>query len=126
VGCVAGACREDCSDCTPGEIGCDGTVAWLCNAPVAGCKTTLRIDCADRGLTCEAGDCVPGEAGPEASPEAVADAAPEETDVGAELDGITRTGGAGGCASGQAAGLLIGLLGLVAARGASRARRAAR
>ena len=126
VGCVAGTCREDCSDCTPGEIGCDGTVAWLCNEPEAGCKTTTRIDCADRGLTCAAGDCVPGEPGPDATPEADADAdaAPAEVDAatggGAEVDGVTRTGGAGGCASGGATGLLLGLSGLLAAASARR------
>jgi hypothetical protein len=119
VGCVDGACRQDCSDCTPGEIACDGTVAWICNDPVDGCSTTLRIDCADRGLTCEAGDCVPGEAPPEPGPEAVPDEAPSEADAGpvaqAETGETRRTGGAGGCAGGGFAGLALGLLGLLAA-----------
>ncbi len=119
IACVGGTCREDCFECEPGEIGCDGTVAWLCNAPVGGCKTHTRIDCADSGRMCEAGDCIlpeqpePGpDAGPEEAPDAGGDVAvPGPPAVAPKDDGCGA--GAGGAAP---LWLALAALGLLAAR----------
>jgi agmatine/peptidylarginine deiminase len=56
--CVAGTCRDDCATCTPGEMGCDGATSWLCVEGQGGCHAKQSVDCAGRGLTCTAGECV--------------------------------------------------------------------
>jgi len=150
VACLGGACREDCVACSPGEIGCDGTVAWMCMAGTGGCHSKQTFDCASQGLTCSAGDCVGGpaeppverapesspespiEGAPEVGPEPSAEGAPEATDDAAATEGGAETSARPvgrrdeGCASGSPdAGLGVALaLGALVGIGVRRRRRA--
>lgn len=137
--CVGSQCQADCENCTPGQIGCDGNVAWLCEAGPAGCNTTQRVDCSDTATTCVAGDCkgmgvdettpeaatetgpdVPSEAQPETASQTTATAEATGSDASAGVDTGVHTGGSHeGCDGGgsPAGALAIALsLGLAAWR----------
>jgi agmatine/peptidylarginine deiminase len=127
--CIEGLCRNDCVDCVPGAVFCDGAVSTLCVAGVDGCNGLERVDCAASGLDCEAGDCVeipevePGPETIEPGPEVVEPEpdSPEQDMVEPEDTGMDDDASAepakprskGGCEAGGIGGLAIGLLGLL-------------
>ncbi|MFT7580192.1 MAG: agmatine/peptidylarginine deiminase, partial [Myxococcota bacterium] len=88
--CLGNQCRADCVDCTPGVLGCDGTVATLCQGTAeAGCNQQVRIDCADRGLVCEVGDCVESDETPDTT--APDTTAPDATETDTTETDTTET-----------------------------------
>ncbi len=126
--CLNNECREDCFDCNPGEIGCDGTVAWLCIPGTGGCNQRQTVDCGVTGATCEAGDCIaPPVVEPDPEPDVMetdtntdedtsvnSDDSVGEEDTGSDGGGSKdsggcATGGAGGPWLALAACLLLGL-----------------
>lgn len=136
--CVAGACRDDCADCLPGDMGCDGAVAWRCVAGPEDCHLRELIDCAEAGETCDDGVCVDVPvADPDPEPD-VAEPAPETTtpdtsptEVGADAttdDELAPRGARdSGCgAGGTGPGALFGLAGLILVARYARSARALR
>ena len=126
--CVAGSCREDCVECTPGEMGCDGDVSWRCVEGADGCHSRAVTDCAASGRSCVEGDCVtvaeadpdPDLADGDRSDDASSDGddgdlGPEPGDTArAEAEATSSRSGEEGCASGGAlASTLMSLVVLV-------------
>lgn len=61
-----GQCEPACTDqCTEGEIGCDGDIAWVCGMTAGGCTDYADDNCADKGQVCLGGLCVEGGVDPD-------------------------------------------------------------
>ena len=59
-----GTCGAACTDeCTDGESGCDGDVAWICGVTSLGCTGLAEQDCAANGQVCAEGLCVASTGG---------------------------------------------------------------
>ena len=109
---AAGQCAVPCDDeCTAGEAGCEGDVAWSCGQADNGCLVKVNQDCAADGKICTSGACF-DDPNPGTGAETGADAGGSGTPT---VDGGTPVsptpgGSSEGCATGPNAPTVPGLI----------------